>query len=186
MQRPWLELRAMRQRMGWTQQQAAAGVLAQSELSQIERGRVIPSALTIRALALRYGVDAQPLLAAYVKWRQRESVRARLWRAAQVRDGVGVRRLLDAHGEILSEFEREVYGAYIAALAGELTESERRLEAAWQAGLADALLTNAGRTRVLAVEARTHYILCLACHRFEAAAVWYQRLRQRLTHLDSR
>ncbi|MCL6626038.1 MAG: helix-turn-helix domain-containing protein [Alicyclobacillus shizuokensis] len=180
---PWTLLRQLRRLAGLTQEQAAAGLLTTGELSQIENGRVLPGRRTVCALCARYGADADEVLSGYAPLRQRDRLRNEMYKAAMRAREPG--DLLDpgpARGR-LSRFERLVYAALAAALAGRTVAAEHLLTMAWQASLDGAGLTRRGADRILAVEARVHFLVALACGRLSAALEWQQKMCARARRL---
>lgn len=193
-QPPWEMLRAMRKSKLLKQADLARGIVSQSMLCQMERGRTIPSDDTIMRLAERLHVDPDPLLAGYARYRTRSMVREQLWRAFQERNIFTLERLLLAHGGLLTPFEFHAYHACVRATQSRLDEAEQSLLAMWtdywrtSGDAADGTTrpgrrgewTKVERSRVLVVEARVHELVATATQRWKAVSWWKNVEQERM------
>ncbi|GGJ07803.1 hypothetical protein GCM10010885_16170 [Alicyclobacillus cellulosilyticus] len=174
---PWLRLAAWRKRRGLSQRALAEGIVTQTMLSHIERGRVFPSEATLVQLARRLELPEEELLAEWRAWRGRERMRARLWQAAVRRDAAALQAELAVAATVVSPFEIAVYAAWAAAIAGSWREADRRLTDAWlQHGMPD--LPALARRRVLAASAWVNASVAASCGRGLAAQYWRDRARR--------
>jgi len=203
---PWKQLVARRKAAGLTQTACADGIVTQSMLCQIERGRVLPSNRTIRLLAERLFADAECLIQDWQPWRDRRLARDELWIAYVTESAQDIRRLLDVYGCLLAPFERGVYNAYATALQGDVNRADAILILAWKdTGDERALAaqtkdgTGAGydthqplivhkdlpwsrvdQGRAMVVEASVHAEISARTNRHSAAAWWRARAAERM------
>lgn len=124
---PWIQLQRRRKKLGLTQSALAAGIVTQSMLCHIERGRNLPSEATLRALAERLGDNPDETIERWRAWRDRNRVRDQLWVALILDDADDIRRWLDHGGRLLVPFERAAYNALAIAIDGPTAEAGRAL-----------------------------------------------------------
>jgi hypothetical protein len=177
---------------------------------QIERGRILPSEDTLRGFALRLGMDAEQLLAAWAPWRSRQALREKLWSAAVQGDADVLR--LQGRGlvRVLSPFEALVYQGLGEALGGEWFAADTCLDEAWMNPPPDPNLCRRGpvrrssvtggtdelayagawtaldQARALAADAMARVAICRGIGRLEAARYWEQRLQARMAAVRDR
>ncbi|MBX5437038.1 MAG: helix-turn-helix transcriptional regulator [Alicyclobacillaceae bacterium] len=190
---PWLRLARLRRCRGLTQAQLAKGIVSQSTLCQVERGRILPSERTLCRLAERLSVDAGELLDEWRSWRRRDGLRERLWAAVlggrvdEVRAGL-------AAADVLTPFESLVYQAYAAVHAGDHVRAEELLWTAWRWSVprttsargpvyADAYAgawRKTDRARALVVEAWVRAESCRQLRRATASCYWLGIAEERM------
>lgn len=175
---PWERMVQARHRNGWTQFEVADGLITQSMLSQIERGRVVPADKTISALARRLQLDEADMVHQWSLWRQRERVRDGLWEAVGGADGDAVRQWLNVGAIWLSPFERHVFAGFEEALTGRFALAGQLLDEAWT--LDGGTWTAKVRKQALATEALARAAICRGLERWAAADYWQTRAGQRL------
>ncbi|MCL6516677.1 helix-turn-helix transcriptional regulator [Alicyclobacillus sp.] len=172
---PWVRFARMRRSRGISQRALAKGLVTQSLVSQLERGRVVPSRWTLAALLQRLGVeDDDRWLDEWEAWRRRDSVRERLWRAVSADDGGQAEAVLREAGTVLHPFELRVYQAWVCARLGEIDRAEQLLWEAWS------LRPDVGQARTAYARA-SHQPLYEAAKRPEHGheAAWRHRDRVR-------
>lgn len=188
-----------------TQRELADGIVTQSLVSQIERGRVLPSDRILKKMAMKLGLDARDIVKQWGVWRKRERVREGLWMAALISDAEALERLLQDFRHFLVPFERFVYQALHAILHDDVSLAHGLLSRAWaqdtmlQSGMAygrKAALhyhdttteqgsfagawTKTDRVRAMVVEAKVQECLCRCLGKRVAAAEWRAKVNERM------
>lgn len=131
---PWRWLRQVRCQLGMTQAAAASGIVSQSMLAHMERGRLLPSNRVLAQLAQRYGLNPAGATATFEPWRLRRQTTKRLWQAASDRHAQRIADLLVSQAPILLPFERGVYTAMFHCLDASLPQAEEAIVTAWLQG----------------------------------------------------
>jgi len=195
----------LRKHVGLTQVQAAAGIISQSMMCQLERGRIIPSVQTIERLANRYSVESGAIIAGYEPWRSRFRVRDRLWESALQFNTQQLEATLRQFDMLLLPCEMHMYRAFGASVKGQLDVAHMELYAAWEhPGLLLGLngqsaenrfssqSQNGGegawrktdRGRMLVLEADTQIQICEHTERFIAADRWRLERAERFSQVQ--
>ncbi|MCL6599436.1 MAG: helix-turn-helix domain-containing protein [Alicyclobacillus macrosporangiidus] len=207
---PWTRFARLRRARGLTQRALAAGLVTQSLISQLERGRVVPARRTLEALLGRLGVTDPAWLEEWEGWRQRDRTREQLWAAVMAGNRPQAEAALAGGASLLNPFERFVYEAWVRAAAGDADGAERLLWQAWrlQPDIAQARTAYArassradelaakrpehgheaawqkrDRVRAMAVAALAQAEVCAWLGREEAARWWRDRGRDRMARL---
>ncbi|SFU47426.1 helix-turn-helix domain-containing protein [Alicyclobacillus macrosporangiidus] len=207
---PWVRFARLRRARGLSQRALAAGLVTQSLVSQLERGRVVPARRTLEALLGRLGVTDASWLDEWEGWRQRDRTREQLWAAVMAGNRLQAEDALACGASLLSPFERFVYEAWVRAAAGDADGAERLLWQAWrlQPDIAQARTAYArpgspeggspakqpehgheaawrkqDRVRAMAVAALAQAEVCARLGREEAARWWRERGRDRMARL---
>jgi transcriptional regulator with XRE-family HTH domain len=204
-QLPWTRLVNQRKQLGLTQLDLATGRVTQSLISQIERGRVLPSERILRYLSERLGLHPGQLVEEWSTWRKRTRVRDGLWLAALTSDADAMKGLLDAHMQLLVPFERCVYRALRVAIDEEVFAADQLLSQAWSretmvaSGMSygrraphqsvtdsvmergfDGAWTKSDRARAMVVEAKVQELLCRQLGKSLAAQHWHSKANARM------
>lgn len=192
---PWQQLATARKSLGLTQSECAKGIVTQSMLCQIERGRVLPSDRTLCQLAQRLSIDAASMVEQWQPWRARRFVRDSLWIAFGTDCSTDILQLLDAHAEILAPFEVAIYQAIVAAREGDVVRADYLVSTAWiqfswgeasavhaypQGPLTDVPWSKIEYARTMVVEASVHVEVSERLQRTGAATWWRARVAQRM------
>jgi transcriptional regulator with XRE-family HTH domain len=202
---PWAVLVNRRRALGMTQRELADGIVTQSLVSQIERGRVLPSERILNKMAMRLGLDASDVLKQWGTWRQRDKVRESLWLAALLSDSEAMERLLQDFRHLLVPFERCIYEALCAILHDNVRLADGLLSQAWSqdtmlnSGMAygrkaalhhrDApteqgsfagAWTRTDRVRAMVLEAKVQECLCRCLGKLTAASEWQGKVSERM------
>lgn len=205
---PWVTLRQLRKAAGLTQVELADGIVTQSMLCHIERGRVIPSEATLTALLCKLNAKADEHVDEWRRWRMRGRARDRLWIALILDDAPLMAQLLEESGGLLVPFERHAYAALRAALAASWQEADEGLQRAaadarphlrWhpssgaqseRQGAVDVrrqrrdvyagAWTQIDKARALVAESKAWFLLSTHFGKGEAALYWKQTMAERL------
>lgn len=204
---PWTTLSQRRKALGLTQSDLAKAEMTQSLISQIERGRVMPSEKSLRYLAARLNLNPEQVVTEWAPWRDRAGARDRLWVCVLTADEPTMLGVLERHGEFLVPFEMCVYKAFAAALRGDVQAADQWLTRAWAwtphkmengpsvhsdlsksqvshanreaDGFAGAW-TKSDRARAMVAEAKVQALLCTRLGRAEAAHHWQGKVYERM------
>jgi transcriptional regulator with XRE-family HTH domain len=172
---PWLELSKMRTQRGLTQYQLAKGIVTQSMLCQIERGKTMPSRETLIQLAQRLGMNGETWAERWEVWREQSVLRQRLWDAALTDNVAEVERMLQRIKEWLSPYEIAVYKALVCTARDQLLEAEALLQAGQsrdEHAAAGDIWTWGERRRMDVIDAKVRAIIYEKCGRTEAMRIW--------------
>lgn len=183
---PWEEMRSLRVGMGATQADFSRGIVAQSTLSQIECGRLLPSHKQLIQFAGKLGLPPTYLVERWAEFRTASEVRLKLYQAATRQDEIHLAHVLDEASSVLTEFETNIYNALLQTLQGNLLAAEGLLNSAWTHKVRSngvkpgaAVYRVVDQRRTMEVEALVRVLNYRASGRLVAAEVWLEKQRRR-------
>jgi transcriptional regulator with XRE-family HTH domain len=184
---PWIELVKIRTERGLTQYQLAKGIVTQSMLCQIERGKTMPSRETLIQLAQRLGMNGEAWAKRWEVWREQSVFRQRLWSAALTDDVTEVERMLQRSKECLSPYETAVYKALVCTARDQLLEAEALLQAGQardEHAAAGDTWTWGERRRIEVIDAKVRAMIYEKCGRTEAMRIWRAAYEKKLAEFE--